>query len=500
MKKGTVFTNIVMFISIISMYLGVVYTASHNITTLISLAVLTIISLVILVMCFSGLNKISDMTGAFKKVRKKILNLHVQDPEYVWEALSGEQFAFKNSILDSELNNFKKEMSRLEDEGSIYCQADIKDYINEDNLFVKVRKTLLDSMPKVICIIGIVGTLFSLLFSTNYMSYDVHSVLDACIEPALIILGYTCFLSGMFLLTYKNILANMRCECSLFISDFYKFVVPCAKNDMANNILYLQQLQMQNTEKISENFMEIVSDNLNNTVVRQSEKYNELSIQLETMNGILNRFNDGVDALALNIKDLMENERVLSKAQIDVLKDCLEQLEKKVDAVQTVAEEKPAKKTTRKRATKTKKSEEEAKAETAGDNKDESVEAAPVRKKRGRKSKAEKEAELRAAMELAKKEAESKKAEEALAVEEKPVEEVVEEKPEEKLVEEVVEEKAEEKPVEEVVEEKTVEDNQELEITIPEMVIEDIVLDDDKVVAFNADIKQQKMEEIKLDE
>ena len=61
MKKGTVFTNIVMFISIISMYLGVVYTASHNITTLISLAVLTIISLVILVMCFSGLNKISDM-------------------------------------------------------------------------------------------------------------------------------------------------------------------------------------------------------------------------------------------------------------------------------------------------------------------------------------------------------------------------------------------------------------------------------------------------------
>ena len=66
--------------------------------------------------------------------------------------------------------------------------------------------------------------------------------------------------------------------------------------------------------------------------------------------------------------------------------------------------------------------------------------------------------------------------------------------------EEVVEEKTEEKSVEEVVEEKTVEDNQEFEITIPEMVIEDIVLDNDKVVAFNSDIKQQKMEEIKLDE
>lgn len=492
-----------MFISIISMYLGVVYTASHNITTLISLAVLTIISLVILVMCFSGLNKISDMTGCFKKVRKKILNLHVQDPEYVWEALSGEKFVFKNSILDSELNNFKKEMSRLEDEGSIYCQADIKDYINEDNLFAKVRKTLLDSMPKVICFIGIVGTLFSLLFSTHYMSYDVYSILDDCIEPALIILGYTCFLSGMFLLTYKNILANMRCECSLFISDFYKFVVPCAKNDMANNILYLQQLQMQNTEKISENFMEVVSDNLNDTVVRQSEKYNELSIQLETMNSILNRFNDGVDSLALNIKDLMENERVLSKAQTDVLKDCLEQLERKVDAVQAAAEEKPAKKTTRKRTTKAKKAEEETTTETAGENKDAAVEVAPVRKKRGRKSKAEKEAELRAAMELAKKEAESKKAEEALAVEEKleekpeekPVEEAAGEKPEEKPVEEAVEEKPEEQPAEEAEEE-----NQELEITIPEMVIEDMVLDNDKVVAFNADIKQQKMEEIKLDE
>ena len=58
------------------------------------------------------------------------------------------------------------------------------------------------------------------------------------------------------------------------------------------------------------------------------------------------------------------------------------------------------------------------------------------------------------------------------------------------------EEKTEEKSVEEVVEEKPVEDNQEFEITIPEMVIEDIVLDNDKVVAFNSDIKQQKMEEI----
>ena len=467
MKKGTVFTNIFMCISIVIMYLGVIYTGSKSISTLISLIVLTAISLVVMVMCFSGLNKISDITGCLKKVRKRILDLHVQDPEYVWELLSGEQFVFKNSILDSELNNFKKEMSRLEDEGAVYCQADIKDYINEDNLFVKVRKTLLDSMPRIICLIGVVGTLLSILFSTHYMSYDVYSLVDDCLVPALIILGYTCCISGIFLLVYKMVLANMRRECSLFISDFYKFVVPCAKNDLANNVLYLQQLQMQNTEKISENFMEVVADNLNDSVVRQSEKYTELSRQLEVMNSILNRFNDGVDSLALNIKDLMENERVLSKTQIDVLKDCLEQLEKKVDTVQAAAEEKPAKKTTRKRTTKAKKAEEEVKAETTDDNKEVAAETAPVKKKRGRKSKAEKEAELKAAMELAKKEAESKKAEEAQEIEEK------------------VEEKAEEA--------------QELEVKISEMVIEDMVIDNDKVVAFNSDINQQKMEEIKLE-
>ena len=86
-----------MFISIIIMYLGVVYTGRRNVTTLISFGVLTVISLAIIVMVFSGLNKISDITGCFKKVRKRILDLHVQDPEYVWEALSGEQFVFKNS-------------------------------------------------------------------------------------------------------------------------------------------------------------------------------------------------------------------------------------------------------------------------------------------------------------------------------------------------------------------------------------------------------------------
>ena len=49
---------------------------------------------------------------------------------------------------------------------------------------------------------------------------------------------------------YRYLLGRMCDKCSLFVGDFYKFVVPCAKNDLANNILYLQQLQIQNNDDI----------------------------------------------------------------------------------------------------------------------------------------------------------------------------------------------------------------------------------------------------------
>ena len=432
MKKGTFLTNLLMLISVAMMYLGVIYTGDRSTITYISLFTLSVISVIIFGTYIFGLNKISQIIGSFKTARKKILGLYVKDPDYVWEELYEEKFVFKNSILDGEFNSFKKEMNRLEDEGSIYCQADISDYVNEKNLFTRVKKNFLDCIPKVIFAVGMLGVMLTFLEGSRVYVDNFNVFSDNVLLPCAYVLGYTTFLSVEFLFVYRLLLSKMSDKCSLFVSDFYKFVVPCAKNDMANNILYLQQLQMQNEEKLSDNMIEVISDKLNDTMIRQSEKFTELSRQIECMTSTLNRFNEGVDELTVNIKDMIENERVLSKNQVEVLKDCLAQLEKKVDAA---VEEKTAKKTTRKRTTKAKKEEvkvEDDKIENIADakkTKEEKeevvVEVAPVRKKRGRKSKAEKEAELKAAMEQAMKEANKvvefkPQAEEEVKVEETP--------------------------------------------------------------------------------
>ena len=296
MKKGTFLTNMVMLISIIVMYLGVIYTGGRNTTTYISLGILTVIAVIVLAATFFGLNKISQITGSFRTARKKILGLYVKDPDYVWEGLSEEKFVFKNSILDGEFNNFKKEMGRLEDEGSIFCQADIGDYINERNLFTRVKKNFLDYIPKIIFLVGILGVFVNFLDASHVYMTNFDIFLDTVLVPSTYILGYSVFISAVYMVLYRFLLGRMCDKCSLFVGDFYKFVVPCAKNDLANNILYLQQLQIQNNEKLSDNILEVVSDKLNDTMVRQSEKFTELSRQIECMTSALARFNEGVDS------------------------------------------------------------------------------------------------------------------------------------------------------------------------------------------------------------
>ena len=163
-------------------------------------------------------------------------------------------------------------MNRLEDEGAIYCQPDVSDYINENVIFTGVKKRLLDSVATCMTLIGIAGILMSIAHTLGVVRNDASTkVVILCIKPIIVMALYVLFLVGMYTYIYKILITNMCQEYRLFIGDFYKYVVPCAKNDMANNIVYLQQIQMQINEKLSENVVLLLSDKINETMIRQSE-------------------------------------------------------------------------------------------------------------------------------------------------------------------------------------------------------------------------------------
>ncbi|MBE5934512.1 MAG: hypothetical protein E7262_01805 [Lachnospiraceae bacterium] len=476
MRKGSFLANFTFLISIAAMVVYFIKYSYMDLSAIASLATVGVASLIILSGSFGGINIIVSMYKSFKHVRKVMYKLYVNDSNSVWEVISAQNFFFKNQYLDCDLTNYKREMERIEEEGMVYTQADIRQYINMDRINAKIKKQYLDSIAYIVKLVAIVGVMVVSYFSIDsIVSFDIFgsynlgkldlyviSVIDFII-PILVLVGFVVILMLEYVFFYKTSISKLENEYNLFISDFERYVMPNAKNDMCNNILYLQQLAIQNTKKVVEDEMTSLYANVKDLVVRQGETAKEIDRHVEGVAVVLEKFNSNVDELKINMQDELEYNKISSDNLIKTYKDMFtrfenrldlmveevknikvqkveevvasetvdtieekveveetDTIEKKAEAEETDTEEKP-KKTTRKRATK--KTEESAEVVETEEEKpkkttrkratkkaEELAEAEKKKtttKKRGRKSKVEKEAELKAALEAVVKEADN---------------------------------------------------------------------------------------------
>ena len=426
MKKGNFLANISIIASIAAMYLYYVYVGEFEskLVSPISMIALGVVSLFILSGSMGGINAITSISKSFRRVRKVMHAMYVKDADNVWNVLNGQSFIFKNQYLDADMSNYKREMERIEEEGMIYTQADIADYINMDRINGQIKKVYLDALTKIISLITIVATMViayatldSLTSYDHFVAYDIpktYLFAKSAVEfvrPILIFITFVSILVFEMTFFYKTSYARLINEYNLFISDFAKQVMPSAKTDAINNVLYLQQLSIQNTKHTIEENLSKVTESFKDVLVRNSESSKEIDRHLEQMASSINGFNANVEDMKLSIMDQTEHNKLASKNMLKSYKDVLDTFEKRMDTMTDGMKESivssiegitisknlngaekatAKKKTSVKRATKKKETEEKIDSE---------VEVV-VKKKRGRKSKAEKEAEEAAKLAL----------------------------------------------------------------------------------------------------
>lgn len=449
------------------MFLVYLYLYDINIVTVVSMGVIGLTALFIVLAGLVGINSITSVSKSLKRVRRMIQTIYLKDADSVWDVISEQTFLFKNRILDQDMSNYRREMERIEEDGLVYTQADIRDFLRLDRIYAKVKKSYLDKLANVVGLIAIVGTMVIAYMSMAIFKSGIYAyTITRFIKPILVFNVFMGIIIIEYLVFYRGAIARVNKEYTLFISDFNKCVMPDAKNDMINNVLYLQQLSIQNMKKsMEEGALEIVATNKELTS-RQSDIAKDLDRHVEGVQNALNRFNECVEDLKVKIDDQTKNDTLIASNEIKTYKDMLDSFEDKVNKlivkvgndveskVDTEEESKEAeektKKTTRKTSAKNTTAKKTTTRKSAAKKKEENNETEelakeePVKKKRGRKSKAEKEAELQAALAKAAKDAEMI-AQATIIEEKKAIVEASEEKAEKvEAIMEVSEEKAEE--------------------------------------------------------
>ena len=496
MKKGNFIASLFVLASFVGMFLFYLYLYDINIVTVVSMGVIGLAALFIVFAGLVGINSITSVSKSLKRVRRMIQTIYLKDADSVWNVISEQTFLFKNSALDQDMSNYKREMERIEEDGLVYTQADIRDYIRLDRIYAKVKKSYLDVITYIVMLLAVVGTMALAYVSLGVFTPGIYAhTLTSFIKPILVFDVFMGIILIEYVVFYRASLARVNKEYTLFISDFNKCVMPDAKNDMINNVLYLQQLSIQNMKKsMDEAALEIAATN-KELISRQNNSTKELDRHVEGVQNALNRFNEGIEDLKVSMDDQIKNDTLIASNEIKTYKDMLDAFENKVnkiiDKVGNVVEskkngdeevvEEELKKTTRKASTKKTTTKKSAKKET--EEVKDVEEKAPVKKKRGRKSKAEKEAELQAALAKAAKDAE--KIAKATIIEEEASNEASVEETEEKV--EVIETPVEE--IEEKVEvmEMPVEETEE-KVEVMETPVEEI---EEKVEVIETPVEEE---------
>ncbi len=429
MKKGNFLANISIIASIAAMYLYYVYVGEFEskLVSPISMIALGVVSLFVLSGSMGGINAITSISKSFRRVRKVMHAMYVKDADNVWTVLNGQSFIFKNQYLDADMSNYKREMERIEEEGMVYTQADIIDYINLDRINGQVKKVYLDALTRIISLVTVVATMViayatldSLTSYDHFVAYDIpktYLFAKSAVEfvrPILIFISFVAILVLEMTLFYKTSYARLINEYNLFISDFAKQVMPSAKTDAINNVLYLQQLAIQNTKHTIEENLATVTESFKDVLVRNSESSKEIDRHLEQMATSINGFNANVEDMKLSIMDQTEHNKLASKNMLKSYKDVLDTFEKRMDtmtdgmkesivsSIENLAEIKAADGEAKVENTEEKKTAKRTKRTTTKKTATKKVEEETpvVKKKRGRKSKAEKEAEEAAKLAL----------------------------------------------------------------------------------------------------
>ena len=250
------FTNLLLFILVIAASVGLTFYVGKGAYSIViyNFVFLAVMAVLFLTGMFTGMFQIINMAKAFKEATLRISD-HFRgdgkaDPEKL-ERLNG---IFENRYLDSVMSNFVHTVKNSP-EGI----AEIEEYINEDEIDVKVHRKLLEMVPDILTSLGILGTFVGLVWGlknfepSNYeaMTTSVASLVEG-IKVAFLTSIYGISLSIIYSYGMRSAYSDLDERLQAFMEKFHSCVMPTAENESRNLLVNSTRQQIKVMGEMSE--------------------------------------------------------------------------------------------------------------------------------------------------------------------------------------------------------------------------------------------------------
>lgn len=283
-----------------------------------------------------GLVHLAEAAADLRTAAGKITE-QAQEPDTNVE----EEYLFSHQLLRQAYAAHRRELDRLDREGSSFRFSDIAEYVNQELLDHIGNMSFCDIVGGSMTGLGILGTFLGLMIGLQ--DFDPSSA-DAMLQtiPTLIDGIKIAFLTSIFGVIY-SLLFNMYCRgvqedasatLEEFLSTYYKYVIPQPENDGFTRLIQYQQSQTDSMARFAGELAVAMANSLKENVAPTFERI-EASIsglterlaksQSETMDEVASRFVENMDkSMGDQLSHLGENIRKLCQWQDETM-DKMEQ-------------------------------------------------------------------------------------------------------------------------------------------------------------------------------
>lgn len=321
--------NLLAFLAVLAGCIAMtVFTGKGSVSTMIyNFVFLAIMTVLYLAGMLGGMFRVEGIGQALHRGKEELTGIFKTPGKVKNESLVYLKGIFDHKYLDGRLDDFVDGMNQAK-EGI----GEIEDYINEDDIDLRVHKRILEMIPDIFTSLGILGTFIGLVWGLKNFepsSYETMtnsvSSLVAGIKVAFLTSIYGIAFAIIYTSGMKSVFSDMNEKLQAFLEKFHIYVLPTAENESRNLMVASQKLQVkamkQMAEQLSAEMAQSFEKAINPTFQKMNESLDVLtesvtSCQQDVMQEILRSFLREMNgSFKLQFKDFNDALVQLKKAQ-----------------------------------------------------------------------------------------------------------------------------------------------------------------------------------------
>lgn len=287
-------------------------------------------------MCLKGLKPLRRI---IKQLNAMTVWMSQEHQSVTWKEMSQKDSLFGQIDLDSMFNSYCNEMERLHKDNEEHIHCDIASYISEDQILEVCHGQVLEQIPSMLTGLGILGTFIGLALGLQGFDNSTVDKMITSITPLLdgIKVAFYTSISGVILsllfnFSLKLMTGKLARSLDSFYTVFYENVVPIPVNDLANQMLRIQQEQSESMRGFAETIAEEMAKSFATIAAPTFESIGStmesLSMKMETtMDALSSQISTKQsESMGMIVESFIQQMNASMAGSFDALKDSIEQL------------------------------------------------------------------------------------------------------------------------------------------------------------------------------